>query len=247
MKSKIANQIVDDSRLRETKRASDTVQVWENFREQALLWRAIALLQIPATFGVLIFAAVIWANRSITLSVPLKPLPGQYLANEITDDEFIGFATDFVNLIATYQPRVARRQFAEATKYLAGPTVASFEEKILGEELSAIERTSRTQLFFVDPLSTQIIRQGNNLVEVRLVGERSKIVGAEELDPVLTRYSIVMSTIPRNTLNPFGIVITRFESINDLKDIRKELREYKRQEKKDAREANEAEANQAKS
>src|SRR5690606_41834731 len=61
---------------------ADTIRLWENYREQALMWRALALLQIPATFIALVFALWIWNTRSITLEVPAKPLPGRYLAKD---------------------------------------------------------------------------------------------------------------------------------------------------------------------
>jgi len=208
---KTAKKIVDDTRFRESKRESDTVRVWENYREQALLWRSLALIQVPASLIALIFALAIWFTRTTILNVPAKPLPGYYAADEIPDPEFISVATEFINLIATYQPVTARKQFKEAAKYLFEPMSSRFEQEMMGRELTAIENTRRTQVFFVDPTKTELIRNQDGSVTVTLVGERQKLVAGEVLPTVMTQFSLTMTTIPRNTLNQYGIVIKNVE------------------------------------
>src|SRR6185436_12529117 len=99
---------------------NDTLRLWEGHREQATLWRAIALLQIPATVCALVFSMMIWGTRQITLNVPSKPLPGIYVAQDIPDSEFINVAQGYINLIGTYQPAIVRRQFEEARKMIWG-------------------------------------------------------------------------------------------------------------------------------
>jgi hypothetical protein len=204
---KVAEQLVEDTRFREARRDNDTVRLWENYREQALLWRALALMQIPATVIALGFAIFVWSNRTTILNVPAKPLPGYYAADEIPDAEFIGLSTEFINLIATYQPTTAKTQFKEATKYLFEPMLAQFEKDMLGKEVAAIENTRRTQIFFVDPTKTQITRNEDGTVVVTLAGLRQKLVAGEILPEVMTQFLITLNTIPRNTLNPYGIVI----------------------------------------
>ena len=116
---KVANtaaKVIRDSRFREAKSDNDTVRLWENYREQALLWRAIALLQMPAMCAARLLSTYIWYNREVTLNVPAKPLPGYYSAYEIPDSEFLSVATEFVNLIASYQPKSARKQFTEGPR-----------------------------------------------------------------------------------------------------------------------------------
>lgn len=209
---KAANRLMKDSRFREARNETDTVRVWENYKEQALLWRALALLQIPATFIALVFTLVIYLNRVTILNVPAKPLPGYLQAHEIPDAEFISNATEFVNLIATYQPLTARRQFKEASKHLFEPMLAHFETDMLGRELTAIENTRRTQIFFVDPTKVDITRnEHDGTVAVTLIGERQKIVAGEVLPNVQTQFRVIMNTIPRSTLNQYGIVITSIE------------------------------------
>ena len=208
---KKAEKLLKETRFREAKRDTDTVRLWENYKEQALLWRALALLQIPATFAAIIFAMITYWNATTILNVPAKPLPGYYAASEIPDAEFISAATDFVNLIATYQTFTARRQFQEASKLLFEPMLARFEADMLGRELTAIENTRRTQIYFIDPTKTEIIRNYDDSVTITLVGERQKIVAGEVLPNVMTQFRVTMNTIPRTVLNQYGIVITNIE------------------------------------
>jgi hypothetical protein len=201
-----AQKLLKDASIIDARNENDTLKLWESYRDQAMLWRSLSLLQIPTTIilGVLCFA--LWSNREITLKVPAKPLPGVYTAQEIPDSEFIDVATNFINLIATYQPAVARRQFNHARQILQEPMLEKFNREMLVTELKTIESTSRTQLFFVDPTKTRIFRQGST-VEVTLTGERMKMIAGKQIPAVTTTFSIAMTTIPRNELNPYGIVI----------------------------------------
>lgn len=207
-------EVVNKADVIDARSTSDTIRLWENYREQATLWRAIALLQIPATLIAVIFALTMWLTRSITLNVPAKPLPGIYTAEEIPDSEFIDVSTDFVNLIATYQPFVARRNFMESRKMLVEPMLSKFDIDMLGSELKAIENTARTQVFIVDPSKTQLKRDGR-YVTVTFVGDRQKIIAGRELPIVDTSFEITMTTIPHNTFNKYGIVIVNSKVINN--------------------------------
>lgn len=198
---------LNDSKIFESKRDSDTIRVWENYKDQASLWRALALLQIPATLGAIIFAFTMWANRSITLNVPARPLPGVYSVQEIPDTEYVNVATDYINLVASYQPKIARRQFDTARGMLMEPLLSKFDQEMMGDELRAIETTSRTQVFMVDPIRTKVTRDAKS-VTVSLIGDRFKIVAGQESPLQMSQFDIVMVTVPRNKLNPYGIVIT---------------------------------------
>jgi hypothetical protein len=134
-------------------------------------------------------------------------MPGIYAAQDIPDNEFVNVAMDYVNLIATYQPRTARRQFEEAEKMLKEPLLTKFREEMINSELGAIEHSARTQVFFVDPLKTATNRRGNE-VTVSVSGERWKVIAGAELPVVTSRFKVTMTTIPRNKINPYGIVIT---------------------------------------
>ena len=204
--SATASRLMNDASVMESRKDNDTIRLWEGYREQALLWRALSLFQIPVTLLALIFALVMWNAREITLNVPAKPLPGIYAAHEIPDTEFINSATDFINLVATYQPAVAKRQFVEAQKMLVEPMLSKFNSDMFGIELSTIENTDRTQIFFVDPTKTALERVNNDVI-VTMSGERLKIISGRELPTSPTKFTVVLTTIPKNTLNPYGIVI----------------------------------------
>lgn len=210
------SSLLKESGVPGSKGETDTIRLWEAYKDQAALWRAIALLQIPATAVALIFALLMYSSRSITLNVPAKPLPGLYATSELRDNEFIDTATDFVNLIATYQPKVARRQFEKAEEMLIDPILTYFKTNMLIDELKAIETTGRTQVFFADPTKTTIRREGKNVI-VSFSGDRTKIIGGRDSPPTSSAYEITMTTIPRNSLNPYGIVITNavFDTKNE--------------------------------
>ena len=206
----MAKELIGKANVMEAKRSNDTIRLWESYRDQATLWRAIALLQIPATCAAIIFSIYIWSARNITLNVPAKPLPGTYAVQEIPDTEFIDTATDFLNLIATYQYRVARRQFEEASKMLYDQVLAKFNEDILGAELRTIESTNRTQVFYIDPLKTAVDRSSDGLVTVSMIGDRQKIIAGQEVPLVKTKFIVTLRTLPRNKLNPYGITISDY-------------------------------------
>lgn len=198
--------LLKDANVIDSRRENDTLKIWENYRDQALLWRALSLLQIPATFIALCFALMMYWGRQVILNVPAKPLPGMYTAQEIPDTEFIEVATNFVNLIASYQPAIAPRQFAEARRWIVEPFLTKFNEQMMKIELEAIRNSTRTQLYFPNPVRTKI-KRGPNGVTVTLAGERVKLIAGQPLPGRMLRFRITMTTIPRHSLNPYGIVV----------------------------------------
>ena len=207
MSKKGLKGIVKDAKVQEV-RDSDTVRMWEGYRDQALMWRALTLTQIPISVGALLIATILWQGRVTHVHVPRKPAPGIFRANEIPDQEFIDVATEFVNLIASYTPYTAERQFIRAREVLFGDLLNTFNREVMKEELRTIGASSRTQLFFVDPTKTQIFRNNGEVV-VSFVGDRLKIITNRSLPTDTVKYQIVMKTVPRNALNPYGIVITQ--------------------------------------
>ena len=194
----------------ESKGENDTFRLWESYREQAMLWRVIALAQMLGTFLLVCFAFYLYNTREVTLHVPRQPLPGQYSIHEIPEAVLIEEATELVNLIATYQPYVAEKQFRAALEMLAEPALSIFKEKMLGLELSAIRSTSRTQLFFVDPTKTTIEGTPNG-IRVSMVGERAKFIAGKQLPAVYTKYTFTFITNPRNKINLYGLIVTKIE------------------------------------
>lgn len=193
--------------VRPPRRESDTLRLWEAYLDQAILWRAIALLQIPATLGMLLFTMWIYYNRTIVLNVPQKPLPGQYTVDQLTEPILIDAATDFINLIMSYTPKTARRQMVEAEQRVVEPLLTTFTRDIIETDLKAIEQTQRTQMFLIDPTKTTLSR-GNGTATVTFEGDRIKIVSGKEFPVSSWRYFITMETRPRNRLNEYGVVIT---------------------------------------
>ncbi|MCC6220690.1 MAG: hypothetical protein IT291_05545 [Deltaproteobacteria bacterium] len=192
----------------EGRAGADTIRLWEGFRDQALLWRALALLQLPATTLAIAAALVMYISADTVIEVPPQPQPGHYSAKQLPDSEFIGVATEVVNLIASYQPSVAETQFASAQKYLWEPALSSFEQVMMKDELRTIAETGRSQLFFISKNLIKVKRMPElDKVIIRLPGIRQKLIGNRPLPQDQMAYYITMTTIPRNVHNPFGIVI----------------------------------------
>ena len=95
--------------------------------------------------------------------------------------------------------------------------LSRFETKMLGQELKAIKNTMRTQIYYHDPIETRIKRYDDGSVAVATFGERIKLVAGEQLPVAYTQFRITMKTIPRNSLNKYGIVITNVETFSRKK------------------------------
>jgi len=188
---------------------SDTIRLWESYRDQAYLWRSLALLQMPATALSIIMALVLYATADTVVEVPDYPLPGYYSVEKLPDAQFITFAEQVVNLIASYQPANARQQFQTARSFLWEPALSQFDTEILTKELRTIEETKRSQLFLVDQTLTKVSRYPEeDYVIVRVPGTRQKLIGREAIPQEQFAYYVKMTTIPRNINNEYGIVIT---------------------------------------
>ncbi|MCB0322077.1 MAG: hypothetical protein KDD69_00855 [Bdellovibrionales bacterium] len=187
---------------------TDTIRLWEGYREQAYLWRALALLQMPSTALSVAAALIMYFFADTIIEVPERPQPGFYSVKQLPDSQFINAATTVVNLIATYQPAVARRQFKTARKYLWEPALTEFEETMMGSELRTIEETKRSQMFFINPRMIKVDRFPElDMVVVRIPGVRQKLIGNEPLPADEMAYYVKMMTIPRNVHNEYGIVV----------------------------------------
>ena len=187
---------------------SDTIRLWEGYREQAYLWRALCLLQMPATALSIAAALVMYFFADTIIEVPERPEPGQYSTRQLPDSSFINAATAVVNLIATYQPAVARRQFKTARKYLWEPALTEFENTMMTNEIQQIEETKRSQMFFINPRLIKVERYPEfETVVIRIPGIRQKLIGNKPLPPDEMVYYVKMTTIPRNVSNEYGIVV----------------------------------------
>ncbi len=188
---------------------SDTIRLWEGYKEQAFFWRALALIQVPATTLAIAAALIMYFLADTIIEVPEHPQPGFYSVKQLPDSQFINVGTEVINLISTYQPAIARRQFKTARKYLWEPALSEFEKTMLGSELSMIEETSRSQMFYINPQLINVERYPDrDTVVVRVPGVRQKLIGDKLLSPDEMVYYVKMTTIPRNVHNEYGIVIT---------------------------------------
>lgn len=200
---------------------SDTIRLWEGYREQAYLWRALSLLQMPATALSILAALIMYFFADTIIEVPERPQPGYYSVKHLPDSEFINVANQVVNLVATYQPHIARRQFMTARKYLWEPALSEFEKTMMTKELTAIDETHRSQMFFVNPRLIKVERYPElEKVVVRIPGVRQKLIGNKPLPADEMVYYVKMTTIPRNLHNEYGIVVVdirlRFASQYDI-------------------------------
>lgn len=209
-----AKKLLDENRVRDARGESDTIRLWEGYREQATLWRSLALLQIPATVLSVSAALLFWFNMQITLNVPPRPMPGVYSATELPKEMFIEAATNFVNLIATYQPATAQRQYLKAREMAFEPFLSQFDQAFLTAELKTIINTNRTQVYFIDPNGIEVTRN-DGAVQVTFSGERMKYIASKLLPRQKTKITVTLSTIPNTELNPYGIVVTNL-AIEDL-------------------------------
>ena len=198
------------------------VPIMAGYREQSYMWRAIALLQIPITAIAILVAIIMYATADTIVDVEPRPAPGYYLVDQIPDNEFVKVAMDFVNLISSYNPTVAERQFNTALGYLKEPEYSNFRNRFLDvrggnqTELEQIRQIQRARMFFVnrDLIIVRRIPQQDphdDEVEVRLPGTRITFVNGVKQNPMMVANYVTMQTMSKNTLNPNGIVIAKYE------------------------------------
>ena len=193
----------------------DSVRVWDRYRDMAFFWRTVALLQVPLCIGLLIAMISMYFSADTIVEVPERPQPGHYSVRKLPDSEFINVATEVSNLVTTFTPATADRQFKAARKYLWEPALTQFEQDKIATELRMIQETSRSQLFFIDIKQIKVERDPRrDVVVVTLPGTRQKLIGNRALDPDEMVVLVQLTTIPKNIYNEFGIVVTdiRFRS-----------------------------------
>ena len=186
---------------------ADTFRLWESYKEQALLWRIIALVQIPITLVAVIFGLITYITADIVIEPPETPQPGMYSIKNLPDSEFLKVATEVVNLMATYQSNTAERQFRKAREYLWEPALSEFERVFVKEHVRAVNEQSRSQAFLINNDLVNVRRYPSlDMVIVRIPGTRLSLIGKKPLDDEIAFY-LKMTTIPRSAYNPSGIII----------------------------------------
>lgn len=236
LKEKLRDGLYSQLEQVEGKSGGDTIRLWEGYRDQAYFWRALALVEIPVTCISLIFAFVVYATRYTVVEVPQKIEPGRYSARELPDNEFKNVAGHFVNLISSYTPATAPRQFNYARTFLWEPALSQFQKVMIDQELKAIDQTTRSQLFFMDDSQTRVQRSvgADDSVTVRISGTKKRLIADRSLPAEEQAYYIKLQTIPKNIMNPYGITIVdiriRDISLNELamEDQKEDVRAARR-------------------
>jgi hypothetical protein len=186
---------------------ADTFRLWEAHKEQAFFWRIVALAQMPITIVSLIFALIVYSTADIIIEPPEAPQPGMYSINRLPDSEFLKMGVDIVNLIGTYQPASAEKQFRTVRLFLWEPALSEFEKIFLDKEIPIIKDLKRSQAFMINNDLVQVQRYPNqDMVIVRIPGTRQMLIGKSPLDDEVTYY-LKMTTIPKSPYNPKGIVV----------------------------------------
>ena len=197
---------------------SDTLKLWESYKNSAFIWRSFTLIQMPATAVLIALSMYFFVTADTVLNIPLSPEPGSYSAKKLPDSLFVSQAINVSNLISTYQPYTARKQYKIARRYLWEPALSKFEKLYVETDLEAIEETSRSQIFYIDKRRVRVERRGKKII-VRLPGTRQKFIHNTSLDPEQVVWQFEMITIPRNVHNEYGIVIVGIE----LQGVKNEL------------------------
>ena len=213
---------------------ADPMKLWEAYREQSLMWRALALLLLPGTLlaTTMAFSTFFWSDTRI--EVPPAPEPGFYKVDNIPDGVFLQKARRVTTLISSYQPSTAENQFVEARKMMWEPILSRFQKEYVKDELKKIKRTSRSQMFYVNTKGLQITRFDDHVI-VRIAGKRKKFLDKElsKMDDIA--WFVTMSTVPPNKLNRFGIVVTNFKLFEGFDAVHAETERIKGQSNETSR------------
>ncbi|MDD2943489.1 MAG: TraE/TraK family type IV conjugative transfer system protein [bacterium] len=233
------NKGMDQLQRVEGRAGSDTLKLWEGYREQAYLWRAIALLQMPATALAVFAALVMFFFADTVIQVPSRPQPGYYSVRELPDTAFIDVATEVVSLLGNYQPARAEYQYQMVQRFLWEPALTDFQKR-MPVEIDKIITTGRSQMFLINPQLVKVQRDpSGEYVTVTLRGDRHKMIRRQKLERDVLEFYVKMTTIPRNISNAYGIVVVQLgmnkPSAKELDDINKEVKAEKEAEERKAR------------
>ncbi len=162
--------------------------------------------QFHSSFGVVCGSVLLASGfcAALIVSEPFaglkaKPSHAAYAdpAAHIPDAEFVRFAENFVQLIATYGPERAEQQFRAAAPMLAGKARESFDRTMLKTELRSITDTKRTQSVALDPTGASVARisgaDGSTKVMVVLQGIRHKRIGAKRIPDTAVTYAVQLA------------------------------------------------------
>lgn len=211
---------------------ADSIQLWESFRTQSLLWRAIAILQFPALLFSFILMLFTFFYSDRVVEAPSRPRPMVFEISDISDADLRKFAIQFVSLIGSYQPATVEKQFKLARTMLWEPALSGYSKEFIGKQLERIKNNRRSQLFYISDQQVKVLREPD-WAEVRVPGKRQKLIGTTPRPTDEVAWFIKIATVPATELNPFGLVIIDLKPVNvSLSEIAKGDREQLREEKR---------------
>lgn len=175
----------------------------------ATFWRLSSVGQSFVTLGALLFASYLIITSQIWIDVEGERIPGRYQINELSDKEYMAFAEQFTNLIATYQFSNAQDQLTAAIGYLEPKQRDAFRRELLEKMLFAIQDTNRSQIFTI--WDQQVTRQEQEVI-ITLSGTAQKQI-ANKLISYDLGYQVVVSVFPGETDNPYGLIVTDFAEL----------------------------------
>ncbi len=104
--------------------------------------------------------------------------------SKVPEKDYVDHAVRVINLISTYVPEEADRQFNQAKEFFAEPALSEFQSTMLSTELAAIKETKRKQHFSHDPKLVKFERfLPAGVVVVRIPGIRNRFLGEKPLPP----------------------------------------------------------------
>ena len=204
----VAAKVLDSTKVSDVNFKADTIDLWSIYRDQAIAWKVISFLFIPGTICSILAALLIWNARIVNITVPKNPEPGLYQIKDISDVKLIKFASRFAKLVTTYEANIAKKQYKIALEMLRDPAYSKYKKELISDKFQDLENAINTQVYFIDPLKTKVVRDKRNAATVRLNGKLMKVISGRAMPNQILEFSVTLATVPRNSINPYGLVIT---------------------------------------
>jgi len=185
--------------------------MWESYRDQAKMWRALTVFQLPVTALALVLLFLVYTTADTYIEVPERAQVGHYTINQLSDDEFVNFSVKLVKLITTFRSGAARGQFEEARQYLWEPGLSDFVKNWIEGALPRYEYTDRAQFFFIEPRLIKVKREQDRVI-VRVPGVEQYAIGGIINSSEEKVYYVALQTVPRTVKNDLGIVAVGISS-----------------------------------
>lgn len=199
--------------MEEFQKEKDLNKVTAAYKMQSYFWRWVSLFQIPFLFFLLLFFLNLYISRDTIINVPDRPFEGYKEVSQLSDSEFINFAQDFFNLVGTFQPTIAEKQFETASTFLVGQKREEFKRDFLQTKLVEVRETSRTEELILEKENIALTRgpSGSNYVDIVASGYRRILIKQEELRPENAQIFIRIETSKDIENNQYGLYISDYK------------------------------------